>query len=131
MNQIIGTVIEIGSFLSPEAQSIVLFNLSAVKKQKEIVLSIVSEKKNSADWHVELSSAIQNFLCDTGLTHAKVAMQYKYVDDEFNEEYLSKGLAVLYNFFTINCGRCSVTNEKALKNFLVNTDTCTPSYICD
>lgn len=101
----------------------ILFNLSAVKKQKEIVLSIVSEKKDSADWHVELSSAIQNFLCDTGLTRAKVAMQYKYVDDEFNEEYLSKGLAVLYNFFTINCGRCSVTNEKALKNFLVNTDT--------
>ena len=166
MNQIIGTVIEIGNFLSPEAQSIViqeqftrkldsnrtyiipdfqreirwdeeqivelinnigagakflgnvilsetkrengnpqslkdyeiidafniLFNLSAVKKQKEIVLSIVSEKKDSADWHVELSSAIQNFLCDTGLTRAKVAMQYKYVDDEFNEEYLSKGL---------------------------------------
>ena len=50
-------------------------------------------------------------------------MQYKYVDDEFNEEYLSRGLAVLYNFFTINGGRCSVTNEKALKSFLFNTDT--------
>lgn len=101
----------------------ILFNLSAVKKQKEIVLSIVSEKKDSADWHLELSSAIQNFLCDTGLTRAKVAMQYKYVDDEFNEEYLSKGLAVLYNFFTITCGRCSVKNERVLKNFLINTDT--------
>lgn len=100
----------------------ILFNLSAVKKQKEIVLSIVSEKKDSADWHLELSSAIQNFLCDTGLTRAKVAMQYKYVDDEFNEEYLSKGLAVLYNFFTITCGRCSVKNERVLKNFLINTD---------
>lgn len=101
----------------------ILFNLSAVKKQKEIVLSIVSEKKDSADWHVELSSAIKNFLCDAGLTHAKVAMQYKYVDDEFNEEYLSKGLAVLYNFFTIADGRCSVSNEKNLKKFLINTDT--------
>ena len=50
-------------------------------------------------------------------------MQYKYVDDEFNEEYLSKGLAVLYNFFTITCGRCSVKNERVLKNFLTNTDT--------
>ena len=100
----------------------ILFNLSAVKKQKEIILSIVSEKRDSADWRVELSSAIQNFLCDTGLTRAKVTMQYKYVDDEFNEEYLSRGLAVLYNFFTINCGRCRVKNEKALRNFLVNTD---------
>lgn len=101
----------------------ILFNLSAVKKQKEIVLSIVSEKRDFTDWHIELSSAIQNFLFDTGLTRAKVAMQYKYVDDEFNEEYLSRGLAVLYNFFTINGGRCSVTNEKALKSFLFNTDT--------
>lgn len=100
----------------------ILFNLSAVKKQKEIVLSIVSEKKDSADWHVELSSTIKHFLCDTDLTRAKVAMQYKYMDDEFNEEYLSKGLAVLYNFFKIDSGRCSVKNEKDLKNFLVNTD---------
>lgn len=58
-------------------------------------------KKDSADWHIELSSAIKDFLCDTGLTRAKVAMQYKYVDDEFNEEYLSKGLAVLYNFLQL------------------------------
>lgn len=101
----------------------ILFNLSAVKKQKEIVLGIVSEKKDSADWHIELSSAIKDFLCDTGLTRAKVAMQYKYVDDEFNEEYLSKGLAVLYNFFTITCGRCRVKNERDLRNFLINTDT--------
>lgn len=101
----------------------ILFDLSAVKKQKEIILTIVAEKKDSADWHIELSSAIQHFLCDTGLTRAKVAVQYKYANDEFNEEYLSKGLAVLYNFFTITCGRCSVENEKALKNFLVNTDT--------
>ena len=100
----------------------ILFNLSAVKKQKEIVLNIVSEKKDSVDWHTELSSAIDNFLCNTDLTPAKVIMQYKYADEEFNEEFLSKGLAVLYDFFTIDHGRCFVKNEKNLKNFLTNTD---------
>lgn len=101
----------------------ILFNLSAVKKQKDIVLNIVAEKKESSDWHTELSSAIQDFLCDTQLSRAKVSIQYKYADEEFNEEYLSRGLAVLYNFFKITDGRCSVSDEKALKNFLINTNT--------
>ena len=101
----------------------ILFNLSAVKKQKDIVLNIVAEKKESSDWHTELSSAIQDFLCDTQLSRAKVSIQYKYADEEFNEEYLSRGLAVLYNFFKITDGRCGVSDEKALKNFLINTNT--------
>lgn len=100
----------------------ILFNLSAIKKQKESVINIVAEKNEPADWHIELSSAIRNFICKVDLTRAKVAMQYKYVDDEFNEEYLSKGLAVLYNFFKIKNGRCYVTNEKELNSFLINKD---------
>ena len=40
----------------------ILFNISAAKKQKDIVLNIVAEKKDNADWHIELSSAIQTFL---------------------------------------------------------------------
>lgn len=100
----------------------ILFNLSAVKKQKDIVLNIVSEKKENADWHIELSAAIRNFLGDVELSRAKIATQYKYADEEFNEEYLSRGLAVLYNYFTIRNGRCCVSNEGNLKKFLTNTD---------
>jgi uncharacterized protein with ParB-like and HNH nuclease domain len=107
----------------------VLFNISAAKKQKDVVLNIVAEKKDNADWHIELSSAIQTFLCETGMSRAKVAVQYKYLDEDFNEEYLSKGLAALYNYFTISKGRCSVKNEGALKDFLTNTNSYTLEHL--
>ncbi len=107
----------------------ILFNIAAVKKQKDVVLNIVAEKKDNADWHIELSSAIQTFLCETGMSRAKVAVQYKYFDDDFNEQYLSKGLAVLYNYFTISEGRCSVKNEGALKDFLTNTNSYTLEHL--
>jgi len=100
----------------------ILFNLSAAKKQKEIIIDIVSEKKEGASWHTELSNTIHEFLQDAELSRAKVALQYKYTDEEFNEECLSRGLAVLYNYFTINNGRCCVNNEKNLKSFLTNNE---------
>lgn len=107
----------------------ILFNISAVKKQKDVVLNIVAEKKDGADWHVELSSAIQTFLCETGISRAKVSVQYKYFEEDFNEEYLSKGLAVLYNFFTISKGRCNIKNEGTLKDFLTNTNSYTLEHL--
>jgi len=87
-----------------------------------LVLNIVAEKKENSDWHAELSRAIKVFLENSELSRAKVALQYKYSDEDFNEEYLSKGLAALYNYFTIKDGRCRVNNEKELKSFVVNAD---------
>ncbi len=107
----------------------IFFNISAAKKKKDIVLNIVAEKNDYADWRVELSSTIETFLCETGLSRAKVAVQYKYFDEDFNEEYLSKGLAVLYNYFTISKGRCSVKHEGALKDFLTNTNSYTLEHL--
>lgn len=99
----------------------ILFNLSAIKKQKDIILNIVSEKREDSDWHTELSLAIQEFLKEDKLSRTKVVLQYKFINEESNEEYLSRGLAVLYNFYKIKNGKCSVSNERNLKNFLTNS----------
>ena len=101
----------------------VLFDLSTIKKEKDIVLGIVAEKDETTDWHNELSSTIKAFLEKTDITPTKAIVQYKYADEKFNEEYLCKGLAVLYNYFSICNGRCSVKNENELKNFLYNNRT--------
>lgn len=100
----------------------ILFGLSAIKKQKELVLNIVSEKGEDSDWHTELSRSIYEFLKDEELSRAKVALQYKYADEAFNEECLSRGLAVLYNYFAIKNGKCTVSDEQALKSFLTNNE---------
>lgn len=72
----------------------ILFNLSAIKKQKDIILNIVSEKREDSDWHTELSLAIQEFLKEDKLSRTKVVLQYKFINEESNEEYLSRGLCI-------------------------------------
>ena len=101
----------------------VLFNLSFKKKQRDIVISIVSEKGEGLNWKEELSKAILGFLSEGDLHKSKLAMQYRYAEDDFNETYLSKGLAALYNYFSISKeGKCNVAREQKLKSFLTNTD---------
>lgn len=101
----------------------IFFDISNEKKDKGLVLNIVSEKKEGSDWHSELSQAIRDFLKHTELSEAKIVSQYKYADDEINEESLSRGLAVLYNYFSIQGGKCRVKNETELRSFLTNTDS--------